>query len=130
MFNYYEDLATAFAVEGIATIAPGNFKFDSGFPADEEITIEQTLRGKLNIGINGSAEFTPDNRCNNQPPIINKVAEGDGYSVRRTSRNYIIQVKLPILKSRADSEAKLDYIRREIMPAITLDRKELLEGVA
>ena len=129
MFNF-EDLSTAFAVEGMGIITPGNFKFDSGFPADEEITVEQNLKGKLRIAVNGSAEFTPDNRCNNLPPIINKVAEGDGYSVRRTSKNYIIQVKLPILKSRADSEAKLDYIRREIMPAITLDRKELLEGVA
>ena len=120
-----------YIVEGVAHISDGQyFLFDSGFCDCEEIVKEQCMKGKMHISKNGCAEFKQDKRCNNQPPIIDKVCDGDGYSVRRTSKNYIIQVKLPILKSRADTEAKLDYIRREIMPAITLDRKELLEGVA
>ena len=112
-------------IEGIATISKGMFRFDSGLPSDEPAVEPQTLLGRLHIAANASADFHQDGRITNLPPDISTVADGDGYKIKRTTQNYIIQLKVPIAESRAETEQRLGQMLAEVMGEITLDRHEI-----
>jgi len=116
-----------FTIEGIATISKGSFRFDSGLPSDEPAVEAQTILGKLRISENACADFRQDGRTTNLPPDITSVGDGDGYKIKRTTQNYIIQVKVPVVESRADTEARLRALLPVVMGDITLDRKEMYE---
>lgn len=113
-------------IEGIATIGKRSFRFDSGLPSSEPILEhEQKLHGQMHVHQNGDAEFLDNGRVY-LPPIINEIARGDNYLLRRTTRHYILQVKVPVVESRQETEAKLASINSEVLGEIALDRKELL----
>lgn len=114
-------------IEGIATISKGMFRFDSGLPSDEPAVEPQNLLGRLQIAANASADFHQDGRITNLPPDISTVADGDGYKIKRTTQNYIIQLKVPIAESRAETEERLRQMLAEVMGEITLDRRELFD---
>ena len=113
-----------YQVEGIATISKGMFRFDSGLPSDEPCVEPQNLLGRLIIGQNASVNFRLDGRATNLPPDITTVSEGDGYKVKRTTQNYIIQLKLPIYESRAEMEQHIKRLLPIILGDITIDRTE------
>lgn len=113
-------------IEGIASISKRGFSFDSGIPSNEPILdYEQKLHGQMLIRQNGSAEFVDNGRVY-LPPHINEIARGENYTLRRTTRHYILQVKVPVVESRAESEQKFGELMPLVMNEITLDRKELL----
>lgn len=112
-------------IEGVATIAKGSFRFESGQPSDEPVVDAQLLKGRLAIKADGSAVFRRDGRCTNIPPDINTVVDSEDYKVKRTTRHYIVQIKLPIVESRAMTEERLQALLPEILGEITLDRKDM-----
>ena len=113
-------------IEGIATISKRGFSFDSGIPSNEPILDhEQKLHGQMHIRQNGSAEFVDNGRVY-LPPIINEIARGENYLLRRTTRHYILQVKVPVVESRQLTEEKFAAVQAQVMGEITLDRKEVL----
>ena len=116
-------------IEGIATISKGMFRFDSGLPSDEPAVEPQTLLGRLQIAANASADFHQDGRITNLPPDISTVADGDSYKIKRTTQNYIIQLKVPIAESRAVTEECLRQMLAEVMGEITIDRHELFNSM-
>ena len=61
------------------------------------------------------------------PPEINNVAQGDGYKVKRTTRHYIIQLKVPVVEHRTTTEQRLEELLRVVLCEITLDRRELFD---
>ncbi|MGN0309193.1 MAG: hypothetical protein ACI4C3_01165 [Bacteroides sp.] len=114
-------------IEGYATISEKGFRFDSGLPSNEPVLDEALkLRGTLNVSENACVEFSHSERIY-LPPEVHPVCQGEGYRVKRTSRHYILQVKLPIVEKRAESQERLDMIIPHVMNAITLDRKEVLD---
>lgn len=115
-------------IEGIATICRGSFTFDSGMPSDEPVTEAQVLRGRLRIMPNGSAEIISSKRNDNVPPEVTPIASGEGYRVKRTSRHYIIQIKVPKVESRSMTEARITEMVPSVMGEITMDRRELMEN--
>ena len=113
-------------IEGIATITEKGFSFDSGMPSDEPMLDKpMRMRGTLEVGINASVRFRHNDRIY-LPPEVHRIAQGDGYNVRRTSRHYIIQVKVPVVENRKTSEDRLNTIVPIVMSEITLDRKEVI----
>lgn len=117
-------------IEGIATISKGMFRFDSGLPSDELAVEPQKLLGRLHIKANACADFRLDGRTTNLPPDISTVADGDGYKIKRTTQNYIIQLKMPIAESRAEMEQHIMHLLPVILGDITVDRREILETFA
>ena len=113
-------------IEGIATISEKGFHFDSGMPSNEPVLDEaMKLHGTLKVAENACVDFVDNGRVY-LPPEIHRVCEGEGYKVKRTSRHYIIQMKVPVVESRKDSEERINNVVPVIMGDITLDRKELL----
>lgn len=110
---------------GFATISSnGQYHFDSGYPSNSRIVKPVHVKGMLDIHPNASIDFTPDPERIILPPVNTPVTYGDNYNVKRTSRNYIIQVKVPICETRRDTEKRLRTILTEAMRDITLDRME------
>lgn len=115
-----------FQIEGLATFTPDGFRFDSGMPSNEPfLEQEKNLRGELKIFQNGCVDFKKSTQVY-LPPQMEQVARGKDYLVRRSSRHYIIQVKVPIVENRHQSEDKLQQIIPCIMGDITMDRSEVL----
>ncbi len=112
-------------IEGIATITEKGFSFDSGMPSNEPV-LKKALRmhGTLKVKENASAEFLDNGRVY-LPPEINYIAEGVDYKLKRTTRHYIIQMKVPVVESRSESQERIDGMVAEVMGEITLDRREL-----
>ena len=117
-------------IEGIATISKGVFRFDSGLPSDEPAVDPQMLLGHLRVAPNACVDFRMDGRTTNLPPDIQSVADGDGYKIKRTTQNYLIQLKVPIDESRQQTEHRLHQMLAEVMGEITIDRRELHEALA
>jgi len=113
-------------IEGIATITEQGFHFDSGMPSNEPVLDEaMNLHGTLKVSANACVDFVDNGRIY-LPPEIHRVCEGEGYKVKRTSRHYIIQLKVPVVERRAESEQRLNDIIPVVMGEITLDRKEIM----
>lgn len=112
-------------IEGIATISKGGFSFDSGLPSNEQLCEAQTLKGRLGIKANGCIDFRRDRRYANLPPDINSVTDNEDYKLKRTSRHYIVQIKVPIMESRSETQERFDNIVPVVIGDITIDRKDL-----
>lgn len=115
-----------FQIEGLATFTPDGFRFDSGMPSDEPILEQEVnLQGSLRVSRNACVEFK---KCTQVflPPQMDHVARGKDYLVRRSSRHYIIQIKVPVVENRSQSEEKLQRLIPLLMGEITLDRNEVL----
>ena len=105
-------------IEGIATFTGKSFRFDSGLP--------MKLHGTMKVSQNANVEFADDGRVFLPPHLMN-VCSGVNYKVKRSTRHYIIQVKVPVVEERAVSEQKIRDIIPVVMGEITLDRKEILD---
>ena len=115
-------------LEGVATITSKGFNFDSGLPGNEKVVEKQfSMRGKMRVRQNGCVEFVK-NEAAALPPHLDVVVHGVNYLVRRSTRNYIIQVKVPVVENRKDSEDTITNLIPKLLGEITLDRQELLGG--
>ena len=116
-------------IEGIATISKGGFSFESGLPSNEQVfDADMKMHGTLKISKNACAEFI-DNRRVYLPPEVHPVAQGFNYNVKRTTRHYIISIKVPVVENRQQSEDTVNRLLPKIMGDITLDRNEVLDSV-
>ncbi len=116
-------------IEGIATISKGGFSFDSGLPSNEQVfDADMKMHGTLKISKNACAEFI-DNRRVYLPPEVHPVAQGFNYNVKRTTRHYIISIKVPVVENRQQSEETVNRLLPKIMGDITIDRNEVLDSV-
>lgn len=114
-------------IEGIATITEKGFHFDSGMPSSEPVLDGALkLHGTLRVAENACADFVESGRIY-LPPEVHRVCQGEGYHVKRTSRHYIIQLKVPVVESRRASEERILQMVPRVMNGITLDRKEVLD---
>lgn len=112
-------------IEGIATFTETGFHFDSGIPSEEPVLNKAwKMHGTLGISMNACVDFKDNGRVY-LPPEIHKVSAGENYHVKRTSRHYIIQLKVPVVESRQASEERINNVIPTILGDITLDRKEL-----
>jgi len=114
-------------ISGTATITDKGFSFDSNIPAGIPI-LERPIKmkGTLQVNQNASADFS-NHEPVALPPEVYRVSDGEGYRVKRTSRNYIIQIKVPVVETRKKSEQRIKSILPVIMSEITLDRHELMD---
>ncbi len=113
-------------ITGVATISENGFSFNTGLSENENVLDkEKTMHGVMKISKNACADFIGSQRVI-LPPEINSIAKGDGYSVKRTTRNYIIQLKVPVVETRKASQERLKRMLTEVLGDITLDRKELI----
>ncbi len=112
-------------IEGIATISEKGFHFDSGMPSNEPV-MDKALRmhGTLKVAKNACVDFEDNGRVY-LPPVIHRVGDGEDYHVKRTTRHYIIQIKVPVVENRQESEERINSIIPRVMGEISLDRKEL-----
>ena len=116
-------------IEGIATFSEGGFSFESGLPSDEQVVEAQSLMGRLGIKANGCVDFRRDARCTNLPPDINTVTDNEKYKLKRTTRHYIVQIKVPIIESRVETQDCFDNVVPKVIGDITLDRREMFGKV-
>lgn len=113
-------------IEGIATINEKGFHFDSGLPSNE-LVLDEALKmhGTLKVSKNACVDFQNSDRIY-LPPEIHRVSDGEEYRVKRTSRHYLIQIKVPVVESRKVSEERINNILPVIIGDITFDRRETL----
>ena len=116
-------------IEGIATFSKGGFSFDSGLPSNEPVfETTRKMHGTLKISKNACAEFVDNGRVY-LPPEVHPVAQGFNYNVKRTTRHYIISIKVPVVENRQQSEETVNRLLPKIMGDITIDRNEILDSV-
>ena len=90
---------------------------------------EHSVRGVSHVDKMGNLVFEPDNTRMPTPPLMLLVATGKNYRVRRSSQNYIVSLKLPIMQSRAESEELHRAVWAEALGEITLDRKVIADSM-
>ncbi len=113
-------------IEGLATISNHGFHFDSGLPSNEPIVDEaRKMHGTMKISTNACADFEASDRVI-LPPQIHQVSQGEGYNIKRTSRHYLLQIKVPVLESRLDTNLRIKRIIPCALGDITLDRQEVI----
>lgn len=114
-------------LKGITTFCSnGQVHFESGYPCNSRILQPARIKGVLDIHPNACADFTPTPERIYLPPVNVPVAYGENYNIKRTTRHYIIQVKVPICETRRETEKRFRGVLPEILGNITLDRKEML----
>lgn len=116
-----------YSIEGIATIQMNRFHFESGLPAEESVVEPRDLRGRLLVHENADVEFRENPKGIVLPPCLLPIGEGEGWKLKRSTQNYIIQLKVPIGESRSDSQRRIDRMLPEALGEMTLDREELYE---
>lgn len=114
-------------IEGIATFSKNGFSFNSGLPSEETLVTEQNMRGTMKVSKNGCAEFKNRNYVY-LPPLVTRISDGENYKIKRTSRHYIIQIKVPVVECRTETETTMQGIVSKVVGEIISDRKELLNG--
>lgn len=117
---------TTTKIEGLGTFTQSGFNFDSGLPVDEPVVNEKKLKGTLKIEPNGNVEFINKTRTIKAPDVA-KVAETQDYKIRRTSLNYVISLRVPVVEKRVATSKKLKEVIPLIINDISKNRKEILD---
>ena len=113
------------SIEGIATFSKNGFSFNSGLPCEETLVKEQKMHGTMKVSPNGCAEFKNRN-CVYMPPLRTRILTEELLKVNRTTRHYIIQMKVPVIESHDESKRKLMEMLPNVISSITKDRKGLI----
>lgn len=115
-------------VEGKMTYEGMSHSFEAKENGNVELLEqEHSVRGVSHVDKMGNMVFEPDNPRVPTPPLMLLVATGKNYRVRRSSQNYIVSLKLPIMQSRAESEKMHCEAWADAMGEITLDRKAIAD---
>ena len=116
-------------VEGKMTYEGLSHSFEAKNGNVELLEQEQSVRGVSHVDKMGNMVFEPDSTRMPTPPLMLLVATGKNYRVRRSSQNYIVSLKLPIVQSREESENLHRVAWAEAMGEITLDRKVIADSM-
>lgn len=115
-------------VEGKMTYEGMSHSFEAKENGNVELLEqEHNVRGVSRVDRMGNMVFEPDNPRVPTPPLMLLVAAGKNFRVRRSSQNYIVSLKLPIVQSRAESERLHHEVWAEALGEITLDRKAIAD---
>ena len=107
-------------VLGTAEIAPEKFQFESVTPSVAK-TPAQTMKGKLEIHENGNVDFTPKGELPVQLETT-PVAHGEDWKLRKNGKNYLLQVKIPLMEPDAWTLARLREMTKDVMWMISEHR--------
>jgi len=110
-------------ISGTATINNGRFSFKSVLPSDQLVTMPQALRGRLLIHPNADAEFLQHQSSTTLPPDITPVSIGPNYRIKRSTQNYLVQLKLPVGSSHSFNELLLSLIMDKVLYDIDKDQQ-------
>ncbi|MCQ2337735.1 MAG: hypothetical protein MJ001_02250 [Paludibacteraceae bacterium] len=117
-------------IEGIALISEnGTFSFNSGLPADEPV-LEFDLkacRGSINFKKNACVDFVPSASPAFIPPAMDLLLREGGMTLKRTSRNYIVTMKFPIIESSDETKQRHSDEWKKAMAQIKRDRETIKE---
>jgi len=114
-------------IPGFATYnSNGQFHFESGYPSKSSIVKASRQRGTLFTHPNACIDFVPDSQRIYLPPVVKAVCCYDDYNIRRTSRNYVVQFKVPIVETRKATEKKIKALIPQVIGDIIIDRKEII----
>jgi len=88
-------------IEGIGIFSENGFTFDSGMPTDEPVIDFGVGRhhGTLKVEQNACATFAEDPLRVIMPPTIDEVLRDHNLTVKRTTRNFIVTMKFPIIEA-------------------------------
>jgi len=105
----------------------GSFVFDSGLPAAEPVLEEGigSKRGTLTVEQNASAAFVPEPPRAITPPSIDEVLRDNNLTVKRTSRNFIVTMKFPIIEDSGVTVETHKTMWNKTRKAITAAREEI-----
>lgn len=115
-------------IEGIAIISEdGSFIFDSGLPSAEKVLEFDTKahRGVMKVDRNAYAAFSPDAKQKFIPPQFDEVLRDKNLIVKRTNRNFIVQMKFPIVESADATTKEHTSMWKKVAAALKTTREKL-----
>jgi len=115
-------------IEGVATFMEGgHFNFDSGLPLVEPV-LESGIgsrRGTLTVNQNAVVNFIADVPLPITPPSIEEVLRDKNLTVKRTSRNFIVTMKFPIIEEASATTDAHKEMWTKTRKAIASAREEI-----
>jgi len=114
-------------INGQLTIVESGFMFDSGKPENESV-IDFAVgchKSKVEIEKNGCivVEFYP--RGVVVPPVMDNVLKENNLCVKRTSRNFIVTMKFPIIESKETTVESHKEMWKKATKAIVETREQI-----
>jgi len=115
-------------IEGVATFMEGgHFNFDSGLPLIEPV-LESGIgsrRGTLTVNQNAVVNFIADIPLPITPPSVDEVLRDKNLTVKRTSRNFIVTMKFPIIEDSDTTVEAHKAMWNKTRKAINASREEI-----
>jgi len=119
-------------IEGIGIFTEdGHFIFDSGLSAIENVLGKikpAAHKGTMTTEQNGMATFVPEAPKAMAAPSIEDVLKDNNLTVKRTTRNFIVTMKFPIIESEAATTKSHKEMWRKATKAINATRGEIKES--
>jgi len=115
-------------IEGVAVFGKDGFEFfDSGLPEVEPVLEEGVghRRGTITVEQNASVVFVPDPARTIIPPSFDDVLRDNNLIVKRTSRNFIVTMKFPIIEEASVTTDAHKEMWNKTRKAITAAREEI-----
>lgn len=107
----------------------GNVKISSGLPKSEPLLTWplERKRGVMTPCVNGDLSFVANGPCGVLPPRVDEVYREGGVTVKRTTRNYIIMMKVPVIESAEETTRKHSSMWKKVAAVIKKNREEIKE---
>lgn len=109
----------------------GNVNVFSGLPQNEPFVTWPLSkhRGTLTPFINGDMSFSADAPCGIIPPAVDLVFRQGDVTVKRSSRNYIVTMKVPVIESADDTKRKFSSMLKGASAAISDNRATIKDSM-
>ena len=117
-------------IEGVGVIYDdGRFEFDSGLPLLEPVLEFEVKphRGVMSVVKNGCAAFEPLGKPVALPPVMDLVLRDKNLIVRRTSRNFVVQMKFPIIEAGEVTNKAHSGMWKRVCSALRAEREKIKE---
>lgn len=117
------------AVPGAALVGPHHFAFRPIDDTHDELITPRIMKGKMTVHGNGNVEFVENSRlADAKNPLMLPISEDnlEGWKLKRSTQNYIMQIKLPIGLTRQEMQRRIQRMMPQILGEITVDQQELL----
>lgn len=107
----------------------GNVKVSSGLPMNEPVIMWplEKRRGVMSPMVNGDLSFVADVPCGVLPPQVDTVYREGNVTVKRSSRNYIVTMKVPVIEAAEVTKKRFAKMMKEVSGAIRENRESIKE---
>jgi len=116
-------------IEGIGIFTEdGHFIFDSGLSAIENVLgaiKPSVLKGLMTTEQHGVATFVPEPPRAIAPPALDVVLRDSNMTVKRTTRNFIVTMKFPVIEGATATTKSHKEMWRKAAKAISANREEI-----